>query len=68
MREKFNYHKATFILSMLGFLGSLIFYYTVLREVQGGTIQDEILNRIHSIEKVIVPTKSIFKPQSLCNN
>jgi len=46
---RFNHHKATFLLSVLGFLGSLIFYYTVLREVQGGTVEDQILIELHHV-------------------
>lgn len=47
--SQFNYHKATFFLSLLGFIGSLIFYFSVLREVQGGSIQQRILNEVENV-------------------
>lgn len=34
--SKIEYHKATFILSVIGFIGSIGFYFGVLREVYNG--------------------------------
>lgn len=44
--RKIEYHKATFILSVIGFIGSIGFYIGVLRQVYGPNGNDEKVEQL----------------------
>lgn len=48
---KIAYSKMTFILSVLGFIGSLGFYFGVLREVYSGQKDKEVIEQLRTENK-----------------
>ncbi|MCR9171911.1 MAG: hypothetical protein NXI10_05435 [bacterium] len=46
-KQKINYHKLTFLLSVIGFIGSIGFYIGVLRQVYSS---DQNTDQAHQIE------------------
>ncbi|MBL4863043.1 MAG: hypothetical protein JKY09_08520 [Crocinitomicaceae bacterium] len=47
-KRKFTYSKMTFILSIIGFLGSMVFYFGVLKEVY--STPDNIQVKVKELE------------------
>jgi hypothetical protein len=43
-------HMVTMLLSIVGFVGSILFYLSVLSGIKGGTIEDMILDKLDTIE------------------
>lgn len=46
MKQTERYSKLTFILSVIGFIGSLGFYFGVLREVYSGNDEKKIIKQL----------------------
>ena len=47
---KISYHKATFILSVIGFIGSIGFYLGVLRQVYSTEDQTHLQDKVEQLE------------------
>ncbi len=54
-------HRVTLYLSIVGFVSAIVFYVSVLRGIDGGTIEQKILHRIDRIELLLQTTKSTQK-------
>jgi len=52
--RKFKIHQATFLLNVLGFIGSLVFYYTVLASINQPIFEEEVLRRFDQIEQLLI--------------
>lgn len=60
--QSFQAHRVTMLLSIFGFIGSLAFYVSVLRGIDGGTVQDQIFQRLIMIENKLDTIRGGPKP------
>lgn len=59
--RKIEYHKATFILSVIGFIGSIGFYIGVLRQVYSPTKNEQ---KVEQLQRENLELKEIIKDLS----
>jgi hypothetical protein len=52
-KSSINYHKLNFILSVIGFVGSIIFYIGVLQKVYSKDPKDQTIQRLESELKAL---------------
>ena len=66
IKRKIAYNKLTFFLSVIGFMGSVGFYYGVLREVYGSANQKALVEELKQENKLLKESLNIITQKKNC--